>query len=238
MMYLRSVLFYVCVVIMTFLLAAVIVFMRIFGQHAAIQTAKLWGVFSNFLLRYICNITMKVEGQENIPAEPCVVVAKHQSTWETTALPLFLPPFAWVLKKELMYVPFFGWALQAMGAIGIKRSNPRQALKQVSELGTKTLQDGRSVVIFPEGTRTAVGEVGNYQPSAFMLAKKAGVAILPVAHNAGVCWPKGQILKHQGTITIRFLPCISAAEVKEQKRNDLLAGCAADIEAACRELGA
>ncbi|MDX8384756.1 MAG: lysophospholipid acyltransferase family protein [Ghiorsea sp.] len=142
-----------------------------------------------------------------------------------------------MLKKELMYIPLFGWALKALGAIAIRRSNPREALKQVNEQGVAHMLAGRSVVIFPEGTRTAVGETGNYQPSAIMLAKKAGVAVLPVAHNAGVCWPKGSYLKHPGTITLRFLPPIAAEDVKARKRNELLAECEARIEENCRELG-
>jgi len=173
---------------------------------------------------------------EHIPDAPCVVVAKHQSTWETAQLPLVLPIFAWVLKKELMYIPLFGWALYALDAIAIQRSNPREALKQVNALGLQTLKSGRSVVIFPEGTRSAVGVTGNYQPSAMMLAKKAEVAILPVAHNAGICWPKGTILKYPGTITLRILPPISAADVQNRKRADLLDECKTRIEETCRQL--
>lgn len=237
MNYIRSLMFYIFTNTITVVLAPIVVFMRIFGSNAAWQTAKFWGISSNFLLRYLCGVKIRYEGLEHIPSEPCVVVAKHQSTWETTTLPLLLPPFAWVLKKELMYIPFFGWALMALGAIGIVRSNPREALKQVNDLGLKALESGRSVVIFPEGTRTPVGQTGNYQPSAIMLAKKAGVPILPVSHNAGVCWPKGSMLKRSGTITIRFLPLIPADEVVEKKRNELLSDCETRIEAACRELG-
>ncbi len=237
MTYIGSLIFYVLTNIITFTLAPIVVVMRIFGANAAWQTAKFWGISSNFLLRYLCGVRIRYEGLEHIPSEPCVVVAKHQSTWETTTLPLLLPPFAWVLKKELMYIPFFGWALKALGAIGIVRSNPREALKQVNDLGLAALESGRSVVIFPEGTRTPVGQTGNYQPSAIMLAKKAGVAILPVSHNAGVCWPKGSVFKRPGTITIRFLPLIPAEDVTDKKRNELLSDCETRIEEACRELG-
>ena len=232
-----SIIFYFLTNIITFTLAPTVVLMRIFGARAAWETAKFWGISSNFLLRYLCGIKIKYEGLEHIPSEPCVVVAKHQSTWETTTLPLLLPPFSWVLKKELMHIPLFGWALVALTAIGIQRDNPREALKQVNDFGTKALEEGRSVVIFPEGTRTPVGETGNYQPSAFMLAKKAGVGILPVSHNAAVCWPKGAIIKHPGTITIRFLPIIPADVVTEKKRNELMQDVEQQIEETCRELG-
>jgi len=236
MIYIRSGLFYIFFVSTTILLAVVVVLSRVFGEEFAWNVAKLWGVSSNLYLRIFCGVRVVIEGQEHIPDEPCVIVAKHQSTWEATTLPIYLPHFAWVLKKELMMIPLFGWALYAIGTIAIKRSNPREALKQVNDKGLSMLESGRSVLIFPEGTRTAVGEVGNYQPSAIMLAKKAGVAILPVAHNAGVCWPKGSILKHSGTITMRFLPVISAEDVQEKKRADLLLQCEESIEQACREL--
>lgn len=238
MIYIRTFLFYIFFFVYTFIVSALVVLGRLFGQKVAWRAAKLWGVWSNFFLRLICGVKVKVEGLEHIPDEPCVVVAKHQSTWETAALPLFLPPFAWVLKKELMYIPLFGWALSAIGAIAIKRSNPREALKQVNDKGMAALEAGRSIVIFPEGTRTKPGVAGNYQPSAIMLAKKAGVPILPVAHNAGLCWPKGTILKYPGTITLRFLPPISAEDVKEKKRNELMETCKTSIEEACAELNA
>jgi len=236
MIYIRSILFYIGFVVSTICVTTLVVLARLLGKRAAWHAAKLWGINANFLLKYICGIHVKVEGLEHIPDAPCVVVAKHQSTWETAQLPLVLPIFAWVLKKELMYIPLFGWALYALDAIAIQRSNPREALKQVNALGLKTLKSGRSVVIFPEGTRSAVGVTGNYQPSAMMLAKKAEVAILPVAHNAGICWPKGTILKYPGTITIRILPPISAADVQSRKRADLLDECKTRIEETCRQL--
>jgi len=234
----RSWIFYALYTVLTMIITSLVIVARIFGRNAAWKVGKLWGLVGNFLLRYLCGIKVKIEGREHIPDEPCVIAVKHQSTWETTTLPLALPPFAWILKKELMYIPLFGWALYALGAIAIVRSNPREALKQVNEKGRAQLASGRSVVIFPEGTRTAVGEAGNYKPGAVLLAQKAGVAILPVAHNAGLCWPKGTTLKHAGTITMRILPPISAQEVVEGRRNDILAECEKRIEAACRDLGA
>lgn len=173
MIYIRSILFYVFFVLCTLVIAVITVAARLFGAIASWHVAKLWGISSNFLLRYLCGIKIKVEGQENIPEQACVVVVKHQSTWETSVMPQYLAPFAWVLKKELMFIPLFGWALYAINVIAIKRSNPREALKQVNEKGMKELEAGRSVLIFPEGTRVMPGETGNYQPSAMMLAKKA-----------------------------------------------------------------
>jgi len=228
--------FYTLFTIATILIAVSVVLVRIFGRDVAWSVGKLWGITGNFLLRWVCGIKVSIEGWEHIPDEPCVVAVKHQSTWETTTLPLVLPPFAWILKKELMYIPFFGWALYALGAISIVRSNPREALKQVNEKGVAQIKSGRSVVIFPEGTRMAVGEKGKYQPGVILLAKKAKVPILLVAHNAGACWPKGTFLKKSGTITMRILPPIPVEDVVERKRNDLLEEIEQRIESACTEL--
>lgn len=238
MMALRSYLFYGIYAPSTILIAILVIMSRIFGRDFAWTVGKLWGLVGNGLLRLTCGIKIQIEGRENIPDIPCVVAVKHQSTWETCTLPLVLPPFAWILKKELMYIPFFGWALYALGAIPIVRANPRDALKQVNSKGQKQMQTGRSVVIFPEGTRTAVGEAGEYKPSMILLAKQAKVPILPIAHNAGLCWPKGTFIKQPGTITMRILPPISAEQVANGKRNDVLADIESKIEHACRALGA
>jgi len=148
-----------------------------------------------------------------------------------------VPPYVWILKRELFYIPFFGWALAVMGTIAIRRGNPREAIKQVITQGTSFLHQGRWVVVFPEGTRSEPGKTGKYQPGGIVLAQKAGVGILPMAHNAGRCWPKLGFIKHPGVIRVRFLPFISAAEVKGTKRNDLLKRLQHDIEAATTELG-
>ncbi|HID36414.1 MAG TPA: 1-acyl-sn-glycerol-3-phosphate acyltransferase [Ghiorsea sp.] len=238
MKHLQAWLFYGLYTTLTITIAVLVIIARVFGRNAAWQVGKLWGLTGNALLFVICGIRVKIEGQENIPDAPCVYAVKHQSTWETTTIPLALPPFAWILKKELMLIPFFGWALYTLGAIAINRSNPRDALKQVNNKGVAQIQSGRSVVIFPEGTRAAVGEAGQYKPGVILLAKKAKVPIVPVAHNAGLCWPKGTVIKHSGTITLRILPPISAEDVQTKKRNDVLQDIETRIETACRELGA
>ncbi len=237
MKYIQALLFYTFYTMATVAIATVVILVRIFGRNVSWSVGYSWSLVGNFLLRMIYGIRINIEGRENIPDEPCVVVANHQSTWETTTLPVVLPPFAWILKKELMYIPFFGWALYALGAIPIVRSNPRGALKQVNEKGTAQLKSGRFVVIFPEGTRRPVGQPGKYQPGAVILAKKAEVGILPIAHNAGVCWPKGSWFKHKGTITLRVLPPISAQNVQSMHRNDVLAACESKIVSACKEIG-
>ncbi|WP_038246996.1 lysophospholipid acyltransferase family protein [Ghiorsea bivora] len=237
MKYIQAILFYFLYIIATVSIATACILARVFGRDVAWKVGYLWSMVGNFLLKLIYGIKVVIEGKENIPDEPCVIVANHQSTWETATLPVVLPPFAWILKKELMYIPFFGWALYALDAIPIVRSNTRDALRQVNEKGTAQLKSGRCVVIFPEGTRRPVGQPGTYKPGAVVLAKKAGVAILPIAHNAGACWPKDSWFKHKGTITLRVLPPISAEDVQEKKRNDILAECETRIVSACKEIG-
>ena len=238
MKYLQAWLFYGVFSIVTVVIALLVIIARIFGRDFAWQVGHLWGITGNALLFLICGIRVKIEGKEHIPNQPCVYAVKHQSTWETTTLPTVLPPFNWVLKKELLYIPIFGWGLYVLGVIAINRSSAREALKQVNEKGTAQIQAGRSVVIFPEGTRAAVGEAGQYKPGVILLAKKAQTMIVPIAHNAGLCWPKGTIIKHGGTITLRILPPISAEDVQNKKRNDLLAEIEESIESNCRDLGA
>jgi len=164
-------------------------------------------------------------------------MGKHQSALETVMMPLLVPPYSWILKRELFYIPVFGWALWSIGTIAIRRGNPREAIRQVIAQGRAFLDAGRWVVIFPEGTRSRVGQIGQYQPGGIVLAQKAGVGILPLAHNAGQCWPRKGFIKRPGTVTFRFLPYLSAEEVQARKRNDLLDDLREQIESTTRSLG-
>ncbi|HET8709754.1 MAG TPA: lysophospholipid acyltransferase family protein, partial [Spongiibacteraceae bacterium] len=160
----------------------------------------------NFLvmrwLRLTCGIRCHVRGRELLPPGPIVLMSKHQSQWETFFLQVLHPPIATVLKLELLRVPFFGWGLALLEPIAIDRNNPKQALKHILNEGERLIRLGRSVMIFPEGTRTPPGQVGNYARSGATLACKAGVPIVPVAHNAGLCWPSKKFLKYPGTIEV------------------------------------
>ncbi len=237
MLLIRSALFNLCFMLLTVLYSTLLILSRPFGFHAAWFWGKAWSASILWLARVICGIRLEIEGREHLPDEPCVVLAKHQSAFETIAMPQLTPPFVWVLKRELFYIPIFGWALWALNAIAIRRSNPREALKQVLSQGSSFLKHGRWVIVFPEGTRTAPGQTGNYQASGIMLAHKADVGILPMAHNAGWCWPKQGFIKRPGTIRIRFLPFIAAEKVHETPRNALLEQLKENIESSCRELG-
>lgn len=154
------------------------------------------------LLRTICGIKLEVTGLENIPQGCYVALSKHQSNWETIYLQYLLQPVSTILKKELLYIPIFGWGLARVQPIPIDRDNPRGAIKQVLEQGRKRLALGNNVVIYPEGTRIKYGERGRYARSGAALAKSAKVPILPISHNAGVCWPGKEFIKYPGTIKL------------------------------------
>jgi len=237
MLLIRSALFNLCFMALTLLFSLLVILFRPFGFSASWLWARTWSRLTFGLLRFLCGIRITIEGREHFPDEACVVVAKHQSAAETIAMPILVPPYTWILKRELFSIPFFGWALMMLGAIGIRRGNPRQAIKQVIADGSRKLAEGMWVVIFPEGTRSSVGKTGEYQPGGVILAQKAKSGILPMAHNAGALWPKRGFIKKPGTITFRFLPYIPAEEVSSSKRAELMQRLEQDIESTTRELG-
>jgi 1-acyl-sn-glycerol-3-phosphate acyltransferase len=163
-------------------------------------------------LRITCGVRINVCGFENIPASACVVLSNHQSTWETFFLQYLFVPASMILKRELLWIPLFGWGLYFMRAIAIKRSNPAGAIRQVLKQGKQRLAEGINVVIFPEGTRVRSAEVGTFMTSGAALAKSAGVQILPVRHDAGHCWPANSWLKTPGTINLVIGAPIDTAE--------------------------
>lgn len=167
-----------------------------------------WGRFTIWWLKVTCNLTFVVEGRENIPTDNCIILAKHQSAWETIAMQQVFPPQTWVLKRELFLIPVFGWGLAMLHPVGIDRSAGKKALKQVIKQGTDRLKRGLWLIIFPEGTRTAPGEHKRYAIGGAMLAEKSGYPVLPVCHNAGEFWPKQGFIKKPGTITMVIGPLI------------------------------
>jgi len=174
-------------------------------------------------LRICCGIKTQVEGLENIPPAPFVVLSKHQSPWDTIYLQLPFGPLSTVLKRELLSIPFFGWALALIRPIPIDRDKPREALRQVMEEGKERLAAGVSILVFPEGTRIEPGQQGKYAKSGASIACSMGVPVLPVALNAGLCWPAHGFLKYPGTIRVVIGPAlpssdVSSAQLTEQAR--------------------
>jgi 1-acyl-sn-glycerol-3-phosphate acyltransferase len=163
------------------------------------------------MLRWLCRLDYVVEGREHLPQGGAVVLMKHSSAWETLAQMQILPIQTWVMKRELMWVPFLGWALLLLKPIAIDRRGGATAVQQVLDQGQRRLAEGLWVVIFPEGTRMPVGQTRRYGMSGALLAGAAGLPVVPVAHNAGIYWPRRGWLKRAGTIRVVIGPPISAA---------------------------
>lgn len=174
------------------------------------EFGKLWGRINLGALRRICALDYRLRGWENLPRENCIILCKHQSAWETIALRALLPAEqTWVLKRELLWVPFFGWGLAPFRPIAINRKAGRRSVVQLVNEGRRWLQDGRWIVVFPEGTRVDPGVRKKYGIGGALLAEKTGFPILPVAHNAGVFWRRRDLRKYPGTIDLVFGPLIN-----------------------------
>ena len=180
-----------------------------------------WSRTALFLARRLLGIDWKVEGHENLPACPAVILSKHQSAWETIAFQHIFPPQVYILKRELLWIPFFGWGLALMSPIAIDRSRGFAALRNIARRGRERLEQGFWVVIFPEGTRVAPGERRAYHLGGAWLAAASGAPIVPVAHNAGRVWPRNAFIKRPGTVTVRIGPPIEAANRDAKTVNDL-----------------
>ncbi|HEY3075498.1 MAG TPA: lysophospholipid acyltransferase family protein [Burkholderiales bacterium] len=180
-----------------------------------------WSRLVVWLARTVVGIRWRVEGREHLPARPAVILSKHQSAWETMAFQVIFPPQVHVLKRELLWIPFFGWGLALMSPIAIDRSRGVAALRAIARRGRERLEQGFWVVVFPEGTRVRPGERRPYQLGGAWLAAAAGAPVVPVAHNAGLFWPRNSFLKRAGTVTVRIGPSIEAAERDPKTLNDL-----------------
>jgi len=170
--------------------------------------ARNWGKSMLVAGKWLCGLDYRIEGAENIPDRPSVIMIKHTTVFETYAQLAIFPPQSWVLKRELQWIPFFGWGLAAMRPIAINRGAGHVAVNQVIEQGKALLADGVWVTIFPEGTRMPLGKTRRYGVSGAALARDAGVPILPVAHNAGDFWPRRGLRKEPGLIRFCIGPPI------------------------------
>ncbi len=200
-------------------------FLLPFGFAIRFRVITKWTVFNVWWLRLTCGLDYRVVGREHLDnCGPAVVMPKHESTWETMALQRIIPPQAWVLKRELLRVPFFGWGMAMLHPIAIDRTAGRKAMAQLVRQGGDRLKRGIWVVVFPEGTRVAPGTTGDYKIGGVILAIRNGRPIIPIAHNAGDFWPRHSFVKRPGTIEVRIGPPIATvgrdaeavlAEVKE-----------------------
>jgi 1-acyl-sn-glycerol-3-phosphate acyltransferase len=168
----------------------------------------------------LCHLNFRVEGQENIPVRNSVVLLKHSSAYETLAQFFLFPRQCWVVKHELLWAPFLGWAIAAVRPIAIDRSAGQQAVAQVLAKGKARLDEGHWVMIFPEGTRMPPGETRRYGLSGVLLAQKAGRLLVPVAHDAGDYWPRRGLRKRPGTVTFRIGPPVDPAGREPREVNE------------------
>lgn len=219
MTFLRSLLFALIQVIVTLPYGLLAPLLYPLPPLARYRVMRFWACFITWLARWVLGIRYRVLGLEHLPKGPCVVLSKHQSAWETIAFQTFMPPLSFVLKKELLKIPFFGWGLAMTSPIAIDRSAGRQALKILEVQGMRRLAEGFWVVVFPEGSRMPPGVRGKYNVGGAWLAVKAGVPVLPVAHNAGRLWGKNAFIKRAGEVTVVIGPPISTVGRKATEVN-------------------
>ena len=222
MLFLRSLLYFLgsfVSVIIVVILGFLFFYLPVKYRYALISN---WAKFCIWWLKITCNISLQVIGRNNIPDEPCVIISNHQSTWETLAFQTIFNHQTWVLKKELLWIPIFGWGLALLEPIVIDRGEKLKALKKVIKQGVNRLQRGIFVIIFPEGTRKKYLQLGEYQSGGASIAKKANVPLLPVCHNAGKYWPKGSFLKSPGTIKVSIgKPILSDKKSANELTNEV-----------------
>lgn len=208
MAYVRSALFSIGMMGSTVLFSTLGLVLVILPLGPRYRILRRYALFNLWVLEHVCGIRYQVEGAENIPPGPAIVFSKHQSTWETLAMQEIFPQQVWVLKKELLWLPFFGWGLALLKPIAIDRGAGRKAVTQVIEQGLARLKAGLWVVIFPEGTRLPPGARSRYRMGGAVLAADSGYPVVPVAHNAGEFWPKRGFLKRPGTVRVVIGPPI------------------------------
>jgi 1-acyl-sn-glycerol-3-phosphate acyltransferase len=205
---LRALVFWVVFVPSVILCALLLSLSIIFPIKFRIGILRAWIPTALFWLKFTCGLSYEIKGLENIPKTGFIVMSNHSSTWETFVLQSFLPPLVWVVKRELLFLPFFGWGLRAVNAIALKRGTGRQAIKQLISEGLERMKEGRTVMIFPEGTRVPPGEKRPYKMGGAILAEQTNFPILPIAHNAGNFWPRHSWIKWPGKITVVIGPVI------------------------------
>lgn len=209
MIWLRAFLFQIAFYLWTALLALPGLLFLLAPPLAMMRFGTFWSRGTLFLLRVCVGLDHDVIGRENLPAGPALIAMKHQSAWDTFAAPVIFRNPAMVIKRELAFVPFYGWYAMKAGMIAVDRAAGARALKRMVAAGEKALAQGRPILIFPEGTRSAVGAAPRYQPGIIALYRQLGVPLVPVAVNSGLYWGRRRFLKRPGKITVEILPAIA-----------------------------
>jgi 1-acyl-sn-glycerol-3-phosphate acyltransferase len=202
-LFLRSLIFTIVMVVSTVLWSLVCFLAAPLPYRQRFFITSRWNVFIIWCLRVICGIRYEVRGRENLPDAQAIVLSKHQSAWETIFLLPNMPrPLVFVFKKEILYIPFFGWAMALLRMIPIDRKQGKNAFKHVVRHGKRRLAQGLWIIMFPEGTRIPVGQTGKYKSGGTRLAIDTGALVVPIAHNSGECWPKNSFIKRPGLVTV------------------------------------
>lgn len=220
---LRSILFALALVVVTPPFGILALFLGGLAPMARYRIITRWADVAMWCIAHILGIRYRVVGEENMPKVPAVVLAKHQSAWETIAFQHILPPVSFVLKRELLKIPFFGWGLGRMPFIAIDRAAGKDALAQLVDQGAKRMAEGFWVVVFPEGTRVAPGGTRRYKSGGAWLAHKTGAPVVPIAHNAGEFWGRNAFHKKMGEVVVSIGPAIqtegrTAEEITKETR--------------------
>ena len=211
MQYLRSVIYTVMLFLSTAFYAVVVILLMWLPPARLYAVPRAWARTNLWLLKVLCRLDYQVEGVENVPSRPFISMWKHSSTWETFAQMILVPRAAWLLKRELLWIPLLGWAVARFRPIAIDRKAGGSAVNQVVSQGRERLAEGIGVVVYPEGTRVAPGESRRYGMSGALLAIQSGAPLVPIAHNSGSFWRRRGLLKKPGVIRVVIGPPIEAA---------------------------
>ena len=221
MQYVRSLVYTLMLFLVTAFFAVVVLFtallpLDVFQRYAV---PRAWGRTLLWLLKVICRLDYVVEGRENLPNEPFISLWKHSSTWETATQMVEVPTAAWLLKREVIWIPLVGWAVSTYKPIAINRSAGGSAVNQVVRQGKERLGAGMGGIVYPEGTRGLPGQTRKYGISGALLAKEAGAPVVPIAHNSGYLWPRRSPLKKKGTIYVVIGPPIDPTGLDAREIN-------------------
>ncbi|RJG11197.1 lysophospholipid acyltransferase family protein [Massilia cavernae] len=202
-LFLRSLLFTIVMILATVTWVWVCMLAAPLPYNKRFYITSRWNVFVIWAAKAICGIRYQFKGYDNLPDSPAIVLSKHQSAWETIfLLPSLTHPLVYVFKKEILYIPFFGWGMALLRMIPIDRSRGKYAFKHVVAQGKRRLADGQWIIMFPEGTRIPVGKAGKYKSGGTRLAIETSTVVVPIALNSGECWPKNSFIKRPGLITV------------------------------------
>lgn len=217
----RTLIFYLCWLIFTVIYSTLSLFTFCLPFRIRYKFITFYSIFVIEMVQKLCGLKYEIHGLDKLPAHPCIVLSNHQSTWETLAFQKIFPPQTWVVKKQLLYIPFFGWAFALLKPIAIDRNKRNAAMEQLLQQGTAQLQEGRWLIIFPEGTRTEPRQQKKFSKGGALLAEKTKVPVLPVAHNAGDFWGKHAFIIKPGKIRVNIGTLIDTHTLTANEINQL-----------------